>query len=294
MPDVRADRGAYLDRVAARLGLPDERARDVLDELEGHLSESTQGFVDQGMTIEQAERQSIARLGDPDALADGLRRAQQSRRRLLAAAGAGVVRRSAASSGATSSRLAVSIVAGVLSLAIVSTAVSWLQLSVAGWGQWGDEVSIPFAAFVAGYAGRRLVLTVAWKSARRVDADPAPDRADRRRPAGPPGCLRGSGRGASRVDRPAALDADRLRGRRHARARRRGGAHPEAAGSLAGHRHGRGDGDRDRHGLRDAPDQSPPGVHPDDVSTDRPPATDVLGDGWLDQQSSTGLGFVSG
>ena len=162
MSDPRADRGAYLDRVAARLGLPDDRARDVLDELEGHLSESVDGFVDQGLTPEQAERQSIARLGDPVALADGLRHAQQTRRRLLAAAGAGVVAAVGSVVWGYLIALGVSIVAGVLSLAIISATVSWLQLSINGWGQWGDEVSIPFAAFVAGYAGRRLVLTVAW------------------------------------------------------------------------------------------------------------------------------------
>ncbi len=295
MPDVRADRGAYLDRVAARLRLPDERARDVLDELDGHLSESIAGFVDQGMTLEQAERQSIARLGDPDALADGLRRAQQSRRRLLVAAGWGVVAAVSNVIWGYLIALAVGVVAGVLSLAIISTIVSWLQLSVAGWGQWGDEVAIPFAAFVAGYAGRRFVLTVAWKSLRRVDAIQVPI------------ALIGGGLLAILVVFGV-----------------RGEVHPAsivlllsmpigfAVGAMVAR-----DGNAER--TRSLPARwlgiamvvatvigtvmglaslriNPPDPYTvaNEYSTIGPPATDVLGAGWLDQQSSTGLGFLGG
>lgn len=295
MSDVRADRGVYLDRVASRLRLPDERARDVLDELEGHLSESTQGFVDQGLTPEQAERQSIARLGDPDALADSLRRAQQTRRRLLAAAGAGVVAAVGSVVWGYLIALVVSIVAGVLSLAIISTTVSWLQLSVAGWGQWGDEVSIPFAAFVAGYAGRRLVLTVAWKSARRVDAI-------QRQIA-----LIGGGLLAALVvfgvrdevdpasivlllSMPIGFAVGAMLARDGAAERTRklparwlGIAVVVATviGSLMGFAT-----------LRINPPV--PDIVPNEYSTIGPPATDVLGEGWLDQQSSAGFGYGVG
>ena len=82
--------------MAGRLRLPDEEATDVLEELRSHLAESAAGLVGEGLTAEQAERESIARLGNPDALADGIRTARQTRRRMLAAAGAGVI---AATSG---------------------------------------------------------------------------------------------------------------------------------------------------------------------------------------------------
>jgi hypothetical protein len=295
MSDPRADRGAYLDRVAARLGLPDDRARDVLDELEGHLSESIEGFVDQGLTPDQAERQSIARLGDPVALADGLRRAQQTRRRLLAAAGAGVVAAVGSVVWGYLIALAVSIVAGVLSLAIISTTVSWLQLSINGWGQWGDEVSIPFAAFVAGYAGRRLVLTVAWKSARRVDTIRVPI-------ALIGGVLlallvvfgvRTEANPASFVlllSMPVGFVVGVLLARDGAAERTRklparwlGIAMVVATviGTVVGFAT-----------LRINPPN--PFTVENDYSTIGPPATDVLGVGWLDQQSSTGLGDIVG
>lgn len=295
MPDVRADRGAYLDRVAARLGLPDERARDVLDELDGHLSESIEGFVDQGMTLEQAERQSIARLGDPDGLAAGLRRAHQSKRRLLVAAGWGVVAALSNVIWGYLIAMAVAIVAGVASLAIVSATVSWLQLSVAGWGQWGDEVSIPFAAFIAGYAGRRLTLTVAWKSVRRVDAIQGPI------------ALIGGGLLAVLVVFGV-----------------RGEVHPASIVLLLSMPNGFAIGAMlARDGVAERTRSLParwlgiaivvatvvgtvmglttlrinptdPYTVENEYSTIGTPATDVLGAGWLDQQSSTELGFIVG
>lgn len=297
MSDPRADRGAYLDRVAARLGLPDDHAHDVLEELEGHLTESIEGFVAQGLTAEQAERQSIARLGDPSELADGLRRARQSRRRLLAAAGAGVVAAAASVVWGYLIALAVSIIAAMASLAIISAAVSWLQISVAGWGQgqWNDVVSIPLTAFVAGYAGRRLVLTVAWKSARRVDAIQRPI------------ALLGGGLltaiavfGVRTELHPAAivlllcvpigftvgvmLARDGAANRtRPLTARWLGIALVFATviGTVAGF-------------ATLQINHSGPYTVENDYSTIGPPATDVLGDGWLDQQSSTGLGYTVG
>lgn len=80
----------YLARVSAGLGLPEPHASEVHDELAAHLADATAALIEEGLTQEQAEREAIARLGSPDVLADGLRRAQQTRRRLLAGATGGV------------------------------------------------------------------------------------------------------------------------------------------------------------------------------------------------------------
>ena len=168
MSDPRANRDAYLASVSARLGLPPDHERDVLEELEGHLTESAAGLVEEGLSPELAERESIARLGDPGELADGIRRARQSRRRLLAAAGAGVT---AAVGGVVWGYLlasALAMVAGVLAAVAVTTVLGWLSLSNSGWASSAQAFSIPIALFVPGCVGYRLVTAVAARSARRA------------------------------------------------------------------------------------------------------------------------------
>lgn len=89
-PERPATGDDYLARVSAGLRLPEPYASEVRDELAGHLADATAALIEEGLTQEQAEREAIARLGSPDVLADGLRRAQQTRRRLLAGAAGGV------------------------------------------------------------------------------------------------------------------------------------------------------------------------------------------------------------
>src|SRR5918998_505750 len=55
------------------------------------VADVTEGLRAEGLSEEHAEREALARLGSPDALADEIRRAHQTTRRALAAAGAGVV-----------------------------------------------------------------------------------------------------------------------------------------------------------------------------------------------------------
>ncbi len=168
MSDPRANRDAYLARVSARLRLPPDHERDVLEELEGHLTEFAASLVEEGLSAELAERESIARLGDPGELADGIRRAHQSRRRLLAAAGAGVT---AAVGGVVWGYVlaaGLATVAGALSAIAVSTVLGWLNLSTSGWANTAQTFSIPIALFVPGCVGYRLVTAVAVRSARRA------------------------------------------------------------------------------------------------------------------------------
>ncbi|MEA2577533.1 MAG: hypothetical protein QOD78_1121 [Chloroflexota bacterium] len=168
MSDPRADRDAYLDQVAGRLRLPDEEATDVLDELRSHLAESAAGLISEGLTPEQAQRESIARLGNPGDLADGIRTARQTRRRLLAAAGAGVI---AATSGLFWGWLfaaALTTLAGVVATILISLGLQILQLSSPGWQPATDLLSIPFALFVPGYAAHRMVGAISARSGRPV------------------------------------------------------------------------------------------------------------------------------
>ena len=65
-------------------------ARDVLDELAGHLDDTIEGLRAEGLTALDAERRATARLGDPTRLGRELSRTEWNRRRLLAAAGGGV------------------------------------------------------------------------------------------------------------------------------------------------------------------------------------------------------------
>ena len=49
-----SDRAGYLARVAASLRLPDSDARDVIEELEGHIADSTAALMADGLSQEQA------------------------------------------------------------------------------------------------------------------------------------------------------------------------------------------------------------------------------------------------
>lgn len=170
MSDPRADRDAYLGRVAARLRLPEDHARDIIEELQGHLAESIAGLLEEGLTPDQAERESIARLGDPGELADGIRHARQGRRRLLAAAGSGAV---AAAGGVVWGyvfAVALATVAGVLATIVISIGLQWLNLGTPGWRPATDVLSVPFALFIPGYGAYRMVSAVSDRAARPVSA----------------------------------------------------------------------------------------------------------------------------
>lgn len=170
MSDPRADRQAYLQRVGARLGLPPASQVDVLDELEGHIAESTATLRDEGLSAELAEREALARLGDPGQLADGLRQARQTRRRLLLATGHGVW---AAIGGAFWGYLfafGIVLLSANLSATVVSFLIQQLGVTTSGWDAPSGILTIPYAAFASAYAGRRVPPAVSRRSERPVRA----------------------------------------------------------------------------------------------------------------------------
>lgn len=89
MPDP-GERDAFLASVRSRLDLPDAVARDVLEELAGHLEDAAAELRAAGLSADDAERRAIGRLGDARALGTALARARRGRRQLLAAVGGGI------------------------------------------------------------------------------------------------------------------------------------------------------------------------------------------------------------
>ena len=89
MPDP-GERDAFLASVRSRLDLPDAIARDVLEELAGHLEDAAAELRAAGLSADDAERRAIGRLGDARALGTELARARRGRRQLLAAVGGGI------------------------------------------------------------------------------------------------------------------------------------------------------------------------------------------------------------
>jgi hypothetical protein len=89
VPDP-GERDAFLASVRSRLDLPDAIARDVLEELAGHLEDAAAELRTAGLSADDAERRAIGRLGDARALGTELARARRGRRQLLAAVGGGI------------------------------------------------------------------------------------------------------------------------------------------------------------------------------------------------------------
>ncbi len=167
MADLRpTDRELYLARVAAALRMPDAATRDITEELAAHLADANDDLVTAGLTADQAEREALARLGNPEDLAGGVRRAHQTRRRLVTAIGPAL--------GATIRGAIVGYIfgAGLMTLASIvalialSLVASTLHLSLSSFdtGWFGG----PIALFVAAYAGHGIPRVVADRSMRRV------------------------------------------------------------------------------------------------------------------------------
>jgi hypothetical protein len=89
VPDP-GERNAFLASVRSRLDLPDAIARDVLEELAGHLEDAAADLRAAGLSADDAERRAIGRLGDARALGTELARARRGRRQVLAAVGGGI------------------------------------------------------------------------------------------------------------------------------------------------------------------------------------------------------------
>lgn len=168
MADIRPTaRELYLARVAAALRLPRDLTAEVTEELATHIADATSDLQAEGLDPDRAEREALARLGNPDELAGGVRRAHQTRRRLLAAAGGGIF------AGIRGLAIGYFVAGGLLALAsalamiLASIVMSTLQLTTSsyniGW------VGGPIALFAVGYAGHRVPAIVAVRSHRRVE-----------------------------------------------------------------------------------------------------------------------------
>ena len=173
MADLRpTDRELYLARVVAGLRLPPGLEREVTDELAAHIADSVDALRDAGLESGLAEREALARLGNPDDLAGGIRRAHQTRRRLLAAAGVGAlvgVRSLVAAMLALGGAITV---LGMTSVFLWGTVVEALGRSVSGFeAAWAWP---PLALLGLTWAARTVARSVAARSRRRVeDVGPA-------------------------------------------------------------------------------------------------------------------------
>ena len=163
-----SDRPGYLARVAASLRLPESDARDVIEELEGHIADSTAALMADGLSQEQAERNTLARLGAPDVLAGDLRRARQTSRRMLAAVGGGVWAATRSGTfgllvGAATALPALLLVATIVGLFLPSVLFLREPVASASLIAWAWTI---VAFLAAGAATRRIAVT-----ARRPIAD---------------------------------------------------------------------------------------------------------------------------
>jgi hypothetical protein len=89
VPDP-GERDAFLASVRSRLDLPEAVARDVLEELSGHLEDAAAELRAAGLSADDAERRAIGRLGDARALGTALARARRGRRQRPPAVGGGI------------------------------------------------------------------------------------------------------------------------------------------------------------------------------------------------------------
>ncbi len=162
---------AYLERVRTELRLPPDLETDIVEEIRGHLADTTTALVDEGLDQERAEREALARLGAPDVMAERLRRAHQTRRRLFAAAGGGVW------AAGTEGLYALIFGSLFLGVALVLAAVATLALSTVvhvDGRSFDTSFNTGFAglvwAFAAERGGRAATLVVGARSRRCVGA----------------------------------------------------------------------------------------------------------------------------
>jgi hypothetical protein len=166
--DIRpSDHELYLARVAAALRMPDTTTREITEELADHLVDARAAMVEAGLTMDQADREALARLGNPEDLANGVRRAHQTRRRLATAIGPAV--------GATIRGAVVGYffgiglltLAAILAVVVIGLIGSTLHLSFGGYdtGWYGGPVTL----FVAAYAGHGIPRVFASRSERWVE-----------------------------------------------------------------------------------------------------------------------------
>ncbi len=79
----------YLREVSHHLPFDSTVTAEVIEELAGHLQDSTDALIESGLSPDEAGRRAVRAMGHPEELAKDIARAHQTTQRLLAAAGAG-------------------------------------------------------------------------------------------------------------------------------------------------------------------------------------------------------------
>jgi hypothetical protein len=163
MPEPSAlGRDDYLQQVSDRLPFDDAQRVEILRELDAHLADSTAHLELQGLSMVDAERSAVERLGPADRLANELTTARHTPRRLLAAAGAGTL---AAAGGVIYGYLFAALALSGVSIAafIVGTYLHWFGPST-GYGLDGSTITLVALGVGAYVAARRLTVTLAGRA----------------------------------------------------------------------------------------------------------------------------------
>jgi len=146
MPELELNRGeAFLRQVADGLPFDEAEKLDILRELASHLADSTSRFESEGLTLDEAEKRALDRLGPPDRLAVELTHARRTPRRLLAAAGAGTW---AAVSGVVYGYLFGLLVLVGASFVTIPLAAGVVRLFGGSWGSLLDNTAMTLLALV--------------------------------------------------------------------------------------------------------------------------------------------------
>ncbi len=169
MPDA-AERDRFLSEVRARLDLPVPIARDVVEELTGHLDDAAAALRASGYEAGDADRRAIRQMGDARQLADALGRAHRGRRQVLAAIGGGV--RVVLVEGIRTYLFAVIVlaIASILAIPIASTVLHALGRSTSSYfgGPVGSLVTVAAVGLGMAYLGWIVPARVAARAVRSV------------------------------------------------------------------------------------------------------------------------------
>jgi hypothetical protein len=172
MADRGADpRAAYLSRVAAHLRLHDGRTHEIVEELAAHIADATDSLVEEGLERDRAEREALARLGDPAELGRQLGAANRTTRRLLAGAGGGVWAAARAGVGGLVlgyAAMAILVLGLMVVLSVASQALGREISLLSGDRAWSTVLLGGVLWFALARASRAAVAVASERSARPV------------------------------------------------------------------------------------------------------------------------------
>ena len=173
MADPGVDRQeTYLSRVATELRLHDGRTREIVDELAAHIDDATESLIGEGLDRDRAEREALARLGDPGELGRQLGAANRTTRRLLAGATGGVWAAAQAGLGGLLlgyASMILAILALMIVLSVVNAALGSDISALSTDRGWHTALLGVVLWFAAARASRAAVAIASERSARRVD-----------------------------------------------------------------------------------------------------------------------------